>query len=789
MGCEAFAALWSGLASRQQAARVREHLLDPSKFFGRVPFSTVALDAPEFKPTGYWRGPVWLDQAYFAIRGLQRYGHTEDAERGLQKLLAEVSKDPVPRENYNPVSGAGLGAQFFGWSAASLLMLTTPGREDLTCRPALTTAMPWARAQPGERRRRRALDCAVLPSCRGRAQRAGEGTPLAGASGAPRAPEGRRPRNAGLRGYAGEVRGVRGGAGRRGPLAETGGAHPPGGREGCDRRRSSCRWSRGAGRCVAGRRPPAGNIGRGGVAGRPGARETVRPEAARAAGEAAPGNGLPRRQRQAHRQQVAADGCGVFEEQRHEFARAQARVARRQVGALVVAPLGIPLQPHCPDDHLGPSLRGARSICAVISSHVDSEPHQELAQHLASTFCEMEREDKLLSRPEEIDRVRATLAELRRQLNSSDECFVRLGASHCVSFRVRGSPPALAALPALAAVPVPLVDLAGELCRRTAGQASEAAAAGAPAPPTFAFEPDLALTHLVPYLDGLRSVLDVVDASGADEDTVLICLRHLLHFGLIAMIDAIRPENRYSLTPEFHVAFGRPEVLAEVVEYVTAGRVQEDVQLVQVVQLLYARMDGWSQTLDQFQQENASILQEHGISCRHLVTYGLLRGLLERIGSCDQELTHLEWRELERLRKDTIPRRKNEMVARGMPINQVNKDPQVKAMVSRMNELKDREKLGAEGLCTAAPARSALSAGGGWQLSEPRGWASPRPAPETAAASAAAPLEPSAAPRASGVGLRGFARPRRGPSRASELHGRGLVGGGHGISERKEHVH
>lgn len=131
MGCEAFAALWSGLASREQAARVREHMVDPKKFFGKVPFSTVALDAPEFKQTGYWRGPVWLDQAYFAIRGLQRYGHSEDADRGLQKLLAEVSKDPVPRENYNPITGAGQGAQFFGWSAASLLMLTTPGREDI----------------------------------------------------------------------------------------------------------------------------------------------------------------------------------------------------------------------------------------------------------------------------------------------------------------------------------------------------------------------------------------------------------------------------------------------------------------------------------------------------------------------------------------------------------------------------------------------------------------------------------------------------------------------------------
>lgn len=367
-------------------------------------------------------------------------------------------------------------------------------------------------------------------------------------------------------------------------------------------------------------------------------------------------------------------------------------------------------------------------ICFVISTHVDSEPHQELAQHLAAAFHKLETEERLISKhwhkDGSLESVRDTLAELRRQLNSSDECFVRIDCAESkteryVSFRVRCSPPALAAMPALAAVPVPLVDIAGELRRRTAGAArgpGGGEGAAEPAPPAFAYQPDLALTHILPYVDGKRSVLEVVDASGADEDTVLICLRHLLHFGLIAMIDAIRPENRYSLTPEFHFAFERgSQVPDEVVGYVTAGRVvQKDDKLVQVVQLLYAKMDGLGQTvqtLEQFRQKNERLLKDNCISLRHLVTYGLLRGLLERSGSCDQKLTHLEWREMKRLQTALIPRRKKDLeLNQGMSKTQANQDPQVKAMVSRMMELKDREQHGVEGFPDQAAALPACTA-------------------------------------------------------------------------------
>ena len=126
-GAEGWIPLWAGVATAEQAAAVRTVLLDPRKFATRLPFPTLAADQPGFDPRGYWRGPVWFDQAYFAIQGLRRYGFGDDARRLTRQLLdgAEGLTEPGRplRENYNPLTGEGLEAPDFSWTAAHVLLL------------------------------------------------------------------------------------------------------------------------------------------------------------------------------------------------------------------------------------------------------------------------------------------------------------------------------------------------------------------------------------------------------------------------------------------------------------------------------------------------------------------------------------------------------------------------------------------------------------------------------------------------------------------------------------------
>ena len=125
-GPEGWTPLWAGLATPDQAARVRERMLDPGKFRTFVPLPTVSRDNPEFSE-GYWRGLVWIDQVWFGIEGLRRYGFEDDAEALAAQLLENLEGAAVPgmplRENYHPLTGEGRNAGHFSWTAAHLLML------------------------------------------------------------------------------------------------------------------------------------------------------------------------------------------------------------------------------------------------------------------------------------------------------------------------------------------------------------------------------------------------------------------------------------------------------------------------------------------------------------------------------------------------------------------------------------------------------------------------------------------------------------------------------------------
>ncbi len=125
-GPEGWIPLWAGVATQEQAGRVAEVMADPAKFAGLVPLPTLTMDHPEFDPLdGYWRGPVWLDQAYFGVVGLERYGLTPLSNLLLGRLLETpegLTGDGPIYENYHPVTGEGLNAPHFSWSAAHILL-------------------------------------------------------------------------------------------------------------------------------------------------------------------------------------------------------------------------------------------------------------------------------------------------------------------------------------------------------------------------------------------------------------------------------------------------------------------------------------------------------------------------------------------------------------------------------------------------------------------------------------------------------------------------------------------
>ncbi|GAB7088118.1 MGH1-like glycoside hydrolase domain-containing protein [Marinifilum fragile] len=128
-GPEGWIPLYTNIANQEQAKGVKNLLTDSTKFATKVPFPTLVADHHKFNPLkGYWRGPVWLDQAYFGVQALKNYGYQQEADALTQKLIKNAEgllQDAPIRENYHPITGKGLNANHFSWSAAHYLLLLT----------------------------------------------------------------------------------------------------------------------------------------------------------------------------------------------------------------------------------------------------------------------------------------------------------------------------------------------------------------------------------------------------------------------------------------------------------------------------------------------------------------------------------------------------------------------------------------------------------------------------------------------------------------------------------------
>ena len=78
-GPEGWSPLFNGAASQPHADAVARVMKDPREFNTYVPLGTAALTNPAFGADIYWRGRVWVDQLYFGLKGMERYGYRDDA--------------------------------------------------------------------------------------------------------------------------------------------------------------------------------------------------------------------------------------------------------------------------------------------------------------------------------------------------------------------------------------------------------------------------------------------------------------------------------------------------------------------------------------------------------------------------------------------------------------------------------------------------------------------------------------------------------------------------------------
>lgn len=102
-----------------QDAAIKCETVAHDKFGFGMP--TVSYDNPNYG-TNYWRGPTWLNVAYFAAKGLKDYHFDSTADKIKNTILGWIEKDGDKiHENYNSETGEGLCAEYFSWSAVFVM--------------------------------------------------------------------------------------------------------------------------------------------------------------------------------------------------------------------------------------------------------------------------------------------------------------------------------------------------------------------------------------------------------------------------------------------------------------------------------------------------------------------------------------------------------------------------------------------------------------------------------------------------------------------------------------------
>ena len=115
-----FMPLYIGTASPQRAAAMEKLAKDENKFYPGMP--TISYDHPQYS-LDYWRGPTWINVAYFAVKGLKDYGFEKTAGE-IREYLLSMIHEQLPRgifENYDSKARRGRCNPSFSWTSAFII--------------------------------------------------------------------------------------------------------------------------------------------------------------------------------------------------------------------------------------------------------------------------------------------------------------------------------------------------------------------------------------------------------------------------------------------------------------------------------------------------------------------------------------------------------------------------------------------------------------------------------------------------------------------------------------------
>lgn len=127
-----FMPMWAGIAPKEYAERLKEHMMNPEEFYSDYGLRTLAANEPTYSTwegsnPSNWQGPIWIVATYLMYIGLKNYGYSAEAKKVadnlINMLVDDITQNGCMHEYYNPETGkSNINPGFMNWNALAALM-------------------------------------------------------------------------------------------------------------------------------------------------------------------------------------------------------------------------------------------------------------------------------------------------------------------------------------------------------------------------------------------------------------------------------------------------------------------------------------------------------------------------------------------------------------------------------------------------------------------------------------------------------------------------------------------
>jgi Glycosyl hydrolase family 63 C-terminal domain len=119
--------LYAGTIPKRRADELAASVTS-KEFWPHYGVASAPTDSPDFRPRGFWQGPVWVNLNWLIADGLDRSGHAGTGTRLREQTLELVGRAGAMYEHYSALDGRPGGSPDFSWTAALVLdMLARSG--------------------------------------------------------------------------------------------------------------------------------------------------------------------------------------------------------------------------------------------------------------------------------------------------------------------------------------------------------------------------------------------------------------------------------------------------------------------------------------------------------------------------------------------------------------------------------------------------------------------------------------------------------------------------------------